>query len=349
MRNVIVCWVYNVSSFEDWVPLCFMGERNLKMGFKNDFDILFLEGYELLPENYKSYLKGLGFSLHDVNHQYSDFNRNYKTLNRFTDYEKKCFLRWLVIQQYFTGEGIMHYDGDVLFNEDPGVLQRGLKGMTFVLQGCPALTCISDPAWFFDYQKQFAYFASDIERYSKDAWVKRDGWEKSEREKWAGSRFRHIISHDQDLISHLIHTDQIIQNKPEEVLGIMRFHIFFDNPLYIHNCYSNDKELPFKYEREDGIDYLNGKRVAFWHMQGNFSHYLYKFLHRKEYFKFLFHSKLKNSLEKRDLEHYLSSVIVRFSKHNYNLRLRVYKYFFEENNFGEVFSDKIWWKKGVFV
>ena len=83
MRNVIVCWVNDVNSFEDWVPLRFMGERNRRMGFKSSFDVLFLEGYALLPEDYKSQLKDLGFFLHDVNYLYRAFDRDYKTFNRF--------------------------------------------------------------------------------------------------------------------------------------------------------------------------------------------------------------------------------------------------------------------------
>src|SRR5262249_25301653 len=147
--------------------------------------------------------------------------------------------------------------------------------------GCPALTAISDQNWFEQYQKQLNLFADDVRGYSELAWTERKGWETSEREKWAGQRFRRIISSDQDLLSHLIHTDRIVQHRPSEILNELKSHIVFENPLYLH-AYENNLHRA-KYERISGVDHIDGRRVLIWHMQSDFKNYLARFIFRKKY------------------------------------------------------------------
>jgi len=104
MKNVIVAWCKNKEKdFEDFVPLLFVGKRNKRLGLSNDLNVLFLGGYDLLNERYKNELSKLGFTLHDVSDLYMHFSDKYYQLNRFGDYEKKCFLRWLVIKEFFAG------------------------------------------------------------------------------------------------------------------------------------------------------------------------------------------------------------------------------------------------------
>ena len=139
MRNVICCWCNkNADAFENHVPLYFSGKRNQKLGSKTTIDTLFLSGHELLSENYKRSLQEVGYRVHDVSKIYSELANAYAALDPFGDYEKKCFLRWAVISTCFPGEQIIHYDGDVVFNEDPDVIPRLLRGKTFVMQGCAA-------------------------------------------------------------------------------------------------------------------------------------------------------------------------------------------------------------------
>ncbi len=219
MKNFIVAWCKtNSEDFESNVPLHFVGKRNLKLGFKNNINILFLGGYKLLGDQYKKSLIDLGFSLFDCSDIFSGFDKKYFQLDRFGDYEKKCFLRWLVIKKFFSGEKIVHYDGDIVFNQDPAVIEKLVKNKTFILQGCPAFTVISDLDWFKQYEEQLNLFVRDIEGYSKNAWEERKGWEVTFKTRWAGSRFREIIWSDQDFLSHLLHTGRIKQDSVESVL-----------------------------------------------------------------------------------------------------------------------------------
>ncbi|MCK5642848.1 MAG: hypothetical protein KAJ19_18710 [Gammaproteobacteria bacterium] len=342
MRNTIVLWSgCGSDQFEEKIPLHFIGQRNAKLGFSNDIDILFLQGYDRLEESYRKDLQSCGFKLYDLKDTYTQLSDKYQSLNRFGDFEKKCFLRWLVLKEFYAGETIVHYDGDVVFNEDPLVLQQKLSGKTFVLQGCPAMVAICNTAWYEEYLKNLDLFVSDIEQYSSDAWKMRDGWQLSVKTKWAGYRDRNVISSDQDLISHLLHTDQLPQDSPAEILSCVPEHIFFENALCIEDA--ND-DFPYRYRRTEGIDYLNDKRVAFWHIQTDFNIYLYDFIIRKQYLLMFAGSTLRYG--NKGLEKFIHRFIRRIKGVN---RYDVYKYFFQEYDFSEVLTNQVWWQNGIFV
>ena len=355
MKNIIVAWCKtNEIDFENFVPIKFIGTRNKKLGLSNDFNILFLSGFSLLSDSYKRSLIDLGFILHDVSSIYDEFEKKYFQSNRFSDYAKKCFLRWLVIDKFFNGEEIIHYDGDIVFNEDPKIIAQKLKGKTFILQGCPAFAVISNADWFKQYEEHLGFFAKDIEGYCEKAWEERAGWDVTFKTRWAGSRFSKIFLHDQDFISHLIHRGKIIQDPVEEVMFALRDYIFFENPLFVH---SYDENFPYSYSREKGIDYLfynrdevlnklYKKKILFWHMQSCFNFYLAKFILRRKVFRFLPLGGIKLNLFKNDWEDRVNKKMAVFFKHTN--RLDVYKYFFEKNDFSRVLRNNIWWKNGIF-
>jgi hypothetical protein len=343
VRSVIIGWCKsNSSQFEKNVPLKFVGNRNKKLGFKTKIDLLFIDGYKLIDDNYKHELEELGYRLHDATNIYSEIERNYYVLNQFGDYEKKCFLRWLVIRKYFPGEQIVHFDGDVVFNECPCTLSENFNGKTFILQGCPALTVISNQDWFNQYEENLKLFASDITGYSDSAWGKKLGLEEDQKN-WVGSRDRKIISSDQDLFVHLLHTNAICQDKPNVILQGLNDYLLFENPLFVDLYYSHFK--PFKYTRVREIDFLNDKRVAIWHIQSGFNYYLGNFILRQKYLQFLFKTKLQ--YEDKNIEYYLRRLVTKTMKQQPS-RLDTYRYFFEDNNFSELFSAKTWWQHNVF-
>jgi hypothetical protein len=344
VRSVIVAWCKSDSSlFEKNVPLKFVGTRNKKLGFKTEIDVLFIDGYKLLDDNYKVALEGLGYRLHDTTKTYSELERKYEVLNQFGDYEKKCFLRWLVIRNVFSGERIIHFDGDIVFNECPQILSKNFIGKTFILQGCPALTVISNLDWFAQYEEELNLFVSNITGYSDMAWDKRLGL-KDAQKTWTGTRDRKIISSDQDLFRHLLHTNAIYQDKPEVIMQGLDNYIFFENPAHIDLYYSHLK--PFKYGRTDGIDFLNDKRVCIWHMQSDFNEYLGNFIFRDKYLQCLMKTRLQ--YKDKNIEYYLRKWVKKMMKLQQPSRLYTYKYFFEDNDFSELFSAKIWWEKNVF-
>lgn len=356
MKNIIVAWCNtNEVDFENFVPLFFVGQRNQKLGYSNNIDILFLDGFEKLSQRYKDSLKSLGFNLHNINNLYLEQDKNFPELNQFRDnYRKNTLLKWVIIGKFAAGENIIHYDGDIVFNEDISIIANKLKNKTFVLQGCPAFTSIANQDWFEQYNKNLGLFCKNMQEYCDKALIERAGWQVTFRTRWAGSWFSKIFLHDQDLISHLIHTGQIVQDSVEDISLALQDYIFFENPLFIHMY---DDNFPYKYSREKDIDYFSfirkdgqdifgKKRVLFWHMQSCFNFYLSKFISRKRFYPFL-------NLKKLDLNLNCTGFEDNFTKRfgdlfNYRSRLSVYKYFFEKHDFSEILKNKIWWKEGVF-
>lgn len=355
MNKVIVAWCKtNSYDFENHVPLAFVGAHNKRLGFSNGIHVLFIEGFSKLDALYKQQLIDFGYILHDAAALYQSIADRYKQLDRFGDYEKKCFLRWPVLETFFAGEPVIHFDGDIVFNEDPAVIAELVAGKTFVLQGCPAFTVISNNAWFAQYRQALDLFVLDIDGYSAHAWQQRDGWDITFTTRWAGSRFREIITSDQDFISHLIHTGQLVQEPVESVMRCLSGYIYFENPLFPHMY---DNNFPYRYVRENGIDYFEGiredgslvpfkKRVLFWHMQSCFNFYLSKLILRKKFLGSITLGRLPFHLSSQGLEESFNKFMRRFLHHT--TRLNVYRYFFEKRDFSGIFKGNIWWKKGIF-
>jgi len=168
----------------------------------------------------------------------------------------------------------------------------------------------------------------------------REGWEDSMRKKWSGYRATEKITHDQDLFSHLIHTDQIIQDTPQDIIANTPEYIFFENALCIDDA--NDG-FPYRYMRKNGVDYINDKKVALWHIQTSFNIYLYDYIFRKNYFGLLKKCTLRYG--KTCFDKLFHKILRKIKDIN---RYDVYKYFFHEHDFSEVFTNKVWWKKGIF-
>src|ERR1039457_6582158 len=183
MRQVITVWNNSGDSvFESHVPLVFNGERNRRLGSRTDFDVLFLEGLNLLSEGFRERLSTLGYHLHDAEGLYLRLKNRYKLLARFNDYEQKCFLRWLVIRDFYVEEPFVHYDADIVFNATPDDIETDFAGLTFILQGCPAYTRMDDPSWLESYGVELDRFVADVEAYSADAWRQRPAFASTFRE-----------------------------------------------------------------------------------------------------------------------------------------------------------------------
>jgi hypothetical protein len=355
MQHVIVAWCEtDTEGFESLVPLAFAGERHHRLGYSNDAHVVFLSGLSSLSSSYRDRLKALGYQLHDAQRLYCELAKRYNALDRFGSYGKNCFLRWFAIENIFAGEPIIHLDGDVVLNECPTIIDRKLQGLTFVLQGCPALSVISDYAWFEQYGDAIERFTADIDDYSAQAWTTRRNWETTFKTRWAGSRFQPIFTHDQDLLSHLIHSGGIKQDSPESVLSALDGYAVFENPLLIHMyC----ETFPFTYSREKGVDFLSyhwldagvqefRKRVLLWHMQTSFSLYASQYLLRRRFGLQGLRRHLPFSINSTGLEERINSKINRFTHHQ--SRLSVYGYFFRDGDFRGLMNGATWWQPGVF-
>ena len=90
MRRIIVVWNNTDDyAFESAVPLLFNGERNRRLGSKCYFDVLFLEGINLLSKEYREKISALGFTLHNAESSYRRLKEKYRILERFGNYDPK--------------------------------------------------------------------------------------------------------------------------------------------------------------------------------------------------------------------------------------------------------------------
>lgn len=272
MRQIIVVWnKSDDSAFESNVPLLFNGERNRRLGSKCNFVVLFLEGMSLLSRDYREKLSALGFTLYDAESTYRPLEEKYKILERFSDYERKCFLRWLVIREIYGNAPFVHYDADIVFNATPEELEAQFESLTFILQGCPAYARVEDPSWLEIYLAELDKFVADIEKYSDEAWRQRNNFVPTFRARNSQLWNRRILSSDQDLLQFLTLSERLPQASAD-AMNARCSTALFQNPIVIGE--DIHMQLPLAYERKGGIDYIGGRKVAFWHMQGFFCNYL---------------------------------------------------------------------------
>ena len=344
MRQVITVWNNSGDSvFESHIPLVFNGERNRRLGSRTDFDVLFLEGLNLLSEGFRERLSTLGYHLHDAEGLYLRLKNRYKLLARFNDYEQKCFLRWLVIRDFYVEEPFVHYDADIVFNATPDEIENAFAGLTFILQGCPAYTRMDDPSWLESYGVELDRFVADIEAYSADAWRQRPAFASTFRERNGALWDRRILSSDQDLLQFLTLSGRLPQADAATVNGRCSIALF-QNPLVI----GSDVQipLPLHYERRDGIDYIGGRKVAFWHMQNDFSNYLgyATFLNQ-----FGIGGRVPWVRAERPLSYLAYRGMTRFSS-AYSRGQLMRQYFGDHSDdLVFLFNDKRFWQSGVFA
>ncbi len=199
--------------------------------------------------------------------------------------------------------------------------------------------------------KNLAKFHRDIEGYSALAWQERVGWEESFRERWAGSRDRRIISHDQDLLSHLIHTGRIIQDSPLEF--VKRLSLFYmENPLYFdsHAKIQLSKDAGLEFLSDGNTCYVDNQKIAFWHFQSDFSRYVNAaIVLRNIHYPFRFPNHLNGGISRK---------LSLGARRVYPMtRSEIYGSLKELNSdksdsslsFADIFNCRAYWEKGVFA
>ena len=337
--------------FERSIPLLYTASHLRRLGSRQEFTVLFLDGFERLPAGYVRALADQGFDVVDASAQLRRAARAYPGLQRFRTYEQLCFLRWLVLDQVAAAGGQpIHLDGDIVFGVTPERVAESLAGRTLVLQGCPGLTAVADRTWFDIYEEELGRFSRDVDGYSKAAWVARDGWEVSHQERWTGSRFREVISSDQDLISHLIHTQVLPQADPRELVEQSGLY-WADNPLYLqsHARLQLGKRAGVTFSCEEGRCALDSREIAVWHFQSDFVRYVSRVFALR---RLGWPGRVPNDLESPRL----ARVLPPLRRRRWQLdRLAVYESLRElnggrgERSLCEVFNARTYWLPGFFA
>jgi len=342
----IIIWVDgDEDAFCKRIPLKLMGIHLKRLGFQEEIKVLVLYGYDLLSDLYIQELKKSGIDIIDVNKCFNNYSMQYSHLNRFGNYEKNCFLRWLVLKHYLDEndirEQLIHFDGDIMFNATPTEIKAEIRNKTFVLQGCPCMVSISNYDWFKIYKEQLNIFVKDIENYSLEAWELKPDY-KTFVEKGAGEFERKILTSDQDLISYLISRDILPQTNPEEIISDNLYWV--ENPLYILSDYcwplkQLGKKNGIVFSIRNNIGYIENKKIAFFHFQTDFRDYVARCFSWNPFARHV------NHLEKHGI---FSELMLRSGRHfNDCFRQAVYQKIREfiptgQYSLKDIFSEKFW-------
>lgn len=171
------------------------------------------------------------------------------------------FMRWLLIRSLYGDAPVLCYDGDVIHNMPLDTLSAAFRGITRTATST-AFAAISNPDWY-------------------RAWT--DNLEKLNRDPAAflrvhAARLKHgpqqfSTSPEEYFAKFLIEAGELPQDELDESFPcwiVPQPHLLPRLYNFVETRSLNRIPAPMRYARENGSDSLNGKPVAFWHMQKPF-------------------------------------------------------------------------------
>jgi hypothetical protein len=266
------------SEFRRAIPLEILGESICRYGASTSFNVVILEGAEMLSDRYLRSLEVCGFKIIDYCASFRKIVQTYTEINRYySRYERNCFLRWIAFKEIHLrnpGKHIQfwHLDSDVMLHTPLDDLAADTAGKTFMLQGCPVFVSISDPSWFELYESNLTQFDKDIAAYSNAAFVERNECLSRDAELLNQSLYRNPIGSDQDFLEYLVSSRKIPQAKGMDVFNSQYY--FIQNPLSINVWHTVQSGIDWKSQftmGRNGAICIGRKRVPFTHFQRTFA------------------------------------------------------------------------------
>lgn len=274
MQFYTFAWcVKDETDFRNKNPFEFLGESIRRFGGNIRMCLVILEGRERLSEEYVDNLGRLGFEVIDWSEAFKSIVARFPRLTaHYSHYERNCFLRWIAFREILRDKGIngqvFHIDSDLVFYAPLGKVTKDTAGMTFVLQGCPAFTSISDPRWFDTYERELALLEQDCEGYSAAAAKEKTGTQARDTELGNTSVWRYPLGSDQDFLRYLIGSGKLPQTPWSEIQKSQ--FCFFENPLSLRMWLPAPEKVPAFSSGKNGTILFRGKPVPFLHYQGTF-------------------------------------------------------------------------------
>ena len=263
MRIVSTAWIS--GSLGEFEASCCLG-THAALGIASPqcpLEVFILQGFEKLTDVFIQPLEERNIRLYDVCKITSGYLNRYRKLidmlgaGQGALYEVLCFLRWLVLEEYLGNEPFVHVDLDLFFQQPLSQIASEFDGQTGTF-GSPCLTSIATRDWLAIYRRSLNELIADRPRLQAEIG-------------YGGNEFRGDISSDQDLVNALELCDRLPR------AGLTKLHEkyqVFINPIW---PYQDKPETPFVYSNENGIDFIGGKPVLFWHLQNNFADYVSRF------------------------------------------------------------------------
>lgn len=332
-------WANKGDVIEETTPLVWHGKHLKKMGWENTITLVFLKRPDYLSNRYKENLESLGYKILDCSKIANDIiDTKYPGLKAFSETSKFWFLRWNVLF-YLMKEGIapkhsIHIDGDVVFMSDPNSLKKDVEGKTFVLQGCPAFTSISNEEWLTVWEKELGKFLSNTQKYISLAMEVKHRSITDCGFRISNSCYPNRRFEDQEMLQYLIASGKLLQSRTEDVYDSPFYWI--QNPLlpgewyYEQHCISAKMIIEKK-----GLPFVGNKQIAFYHFQSNFTVYCFDWMILNKagltWMGNVFKKDGKLDRSRLPLSRLYRFVLRRFLRVPYNNRLQIYEMVFQRN------------------
>lgn len=337
------------SEVDDHIGLTKAAEiRMASSSPRDDILVLVTRGFKRIPRAAISRLAELRYRVVNVEAIAEDVRRKYDFARepriwRNDPFHEACFLRWLVLEEFFGDSPVLAVDSDIVWRVDPYPLLEAWKsGGSFLCFKSCCLTFVKDRGWYEVYK-------SGLQRLYADPSFGSD---------YSRRRFTGIY-HDQALFQYLLRDGELLDD-PSNFLGhgfAERF-FFTSNPIGIQ---PKRGQPPFKFEQTAAAETVDGRVVPFWHMQGAFSRYLFLALFVPA---FIDRSGLRIPFEGsshdevtvgilRKLHFFLKKGEITFHNKKHKKlraltnRVRQYEEFFNGDLAREIFREETWWKPGV--
>lgn len=370
MKLVISVWnnFDTTESFEAQVQLKFLAHRARFVGINDELHVLFLKGISGLDKNYIDQLDDLGVRLYDCQNILSDYEELYSRLvcayRNWGGIKHYGLFRFLIIPKIFPGEDIIFFDADILPNCNISDFLP-YKENTFILAHSTCFGHITDDSWWETVRYHIDMLGRKPEKYVKKFTDCDKVDDFLNPAKVGGS--------DQAIIGNMARK-KIIRDDEIPFFSSNTNIVLFPNWLHLGLA-----KKPWVYERHDGIDYLDGKKVAVSHMSNDFCSYLsfWYWIHRvMQYPDFgrlpapYFGLQKDASAGVSDVRGLFSDahklVLYRFigkffksklKKTNYLVeslnenpytRGGIARYFYSQSDFSPVFDNSSWWDQGTF-
>ena len=273
----------NEENFRKKIPLELLGESLKRFKSGIEFRVVMLEGIGLLSKDYLSLLKGYGFTVIDYSRQFKEIVAAYENIDAgYSQYERNCLLRWIAFKQIHNSatspfQQFWHLDSDVVMHTSLENLAKDTAGKTFMLQGCPVLVSVSDPAWFDIYEQNLKLLNRDIVTYSFQASQEKNQCRENDKHLVNLSFYRNPIGSDQDLLEYLVSSKKIIQDN-RDIIYNSAFY-FVQNALAIKYWHKEQCKYTDQFHiTEDHQIAIAGKLVPFIHYQNTFTSFSVMFL-----------------------------------------------------------------------
>ena len=166
MKSTRVLWLYSQQQYRNNTPINEIADHAQLNGFNDEpVDVLCLHGHEFIPAEDIARLARQNFHVKDVSALYAAVAKRYPNLRKVhQNHFFECFLRWIVVKEYYQATPLLAWDADIFFNEKLSVIHAAFAGSTLTCSST-CFVALHDPTWLQAYEQHLVAFERDPEAY----------------------------------------------------------------------------------------------------------------------------------------------------------------------------------------